>query len=198
MSFLVRSCVISCGALSIAIGAACGGKVIWVPDGAGGDASTSSSHASSSSKSSSFAASTTGAFSSAVSSTGGGPSCQDLGYNGVGSACGNEGASCVVPFSCCNVSAICTGGVWVATEADCAEACLPCGPSGFGCNVNAVCVTDEFDIQVSYQCAENPCAPGPLDCGCAEKLCQQNFLSCAGTMEPGQLLCDCPTCDGGG
>jgi hypothetical protein len=170
----------------------CGGKVIFVDGGAGGaGAATSSGHSATGSNATGVVATSVG-----TSGQGGAGTCLDFGFNGIGSSCADEGLVCSVPYACCGGEAVCQNGVWTFTGPLCNTPCVPCDGSSFECAIGAVCVIDEPGFQApTYQCFPDPCAPAPLDCGCAATVCEQNFLACQGTKES-TIVCDCPNCGG--
>jgi hypothetical protein len=66
-------------------------------------------------------------------------------------------------------------------EARCVEgkcqthvATRPCGTNGKICNGGDLCVSSQGSAgALEYECIANPCAGKPLDCKCAEPVCQQ-------------------------
>jgi hypothetical protein len=108
----------------------------------------------------------------------------------IGGPCTTAGATCPVPFGCCNGTATCQGGVWVYSSLGCAEACVQCGPQ-LACTGNAVCVVLAYETE-SYTCHEDIC-PATPDCSCDQAICDEHTLACI-SVQSKVVRCECPNC----
>ncbi len=82
------------------------------------------------------------------------------------------------------------GGFWIDLPAPpCAEPCTPeCGGNGFSCQAGNVCVA-YIAMETSYTCEPLPCE-GPLQCICAEALCNLKGQKCNNIQNGYKVLCD--------
>jgi hypothetical protein len=178
--------VVACGgsvAVNAASGSGTGGATtstvttIASTTSSSGSASTSAS-SSSTSTASSTSASSSSTSTSSSSTSGSPPNCDTFGAVGAGLQCSQEGASCLMPYSCCGAGIRCTAGVWTANPPTCGEACFDCG-DGLACG-GGICVHDT-SVYDFYQCVPNPCSGAP-DCTCAASVCGMNFEQCVSTV----------------
>jgi hypothetical protein len=167
--------------------AACGGRVVFDGEGAGGSTGSSSSSASGSS---SVSSSSSASSSSTVSSSSGNPDTCPVPFPGIEASCPTEGQICQVPLACCAGTALCKGGFWHYTGQVCQELCGPvCGPDNFTCLPDVACVT-YLGKTTTYQCRKAPCGPELL-CSCAEPLCEEQAMKCNNIQDGFKVLCDC-------
>ena len=67
------------------------------------------------------------------------------------------------------IHAVCDNTTWHVKDSACAK--QPCGPNGLYCEPGTVCVVRTGANPTQFECAKNPCEPGPTDCDCAASLC---------------------------
>jgi hypothetical protein len=57
-----------------------------------------------------------------------------------------------------------------------------CGDMNLMCDADQICVENIVYMgpteEVTWSCADDPCAPGPLSCDCASQICGDGALSC--------------------
>jgi hypothetical protein len=163
---------------------ACGGNVV-VDATAGSGGKGGSGGAGGMATASTTATTSTSSSSSSSSGSSGCP----VPFSGVEGACSTAGMTCPVPGACCDGTAVCENGFWKYLPPPCQQLCTPeCGPDGFACAGNRICVAN-IGQTTTYECAPNPCAPGPVDCACAAPLCAAQLM-CNNIQMGFKVLCD--------
>lgn len=87
------------------------------------------------------------------------------------------------------LGASCDGVSWSVEN----EICGPvyC-PNGIPCGENEVCLILFTGFEASFDCVPNPCPTQPLECDCAQLLCDEEYLCTE--AKGGQVTCECTIC----
>jgi hypothetical protein len=165
---------------ALLLAVACGGEAVVDQGGGGaGGATTSTSSGSSSSSSSGI--------------TDPGCTCPEQ-PPAAGSSCQCPSNSECVIDQCATMGTEsiygCLDGGWqLVSQQSCT---MTVCPNGTFCDPDEVCLVTTWGFEAVFSCVPDPCAPSPLECGCASAACAQGTV-CIWAGD-GEISCDCPNC----